>query len=166
MADLALTYRSPSAIRPDPRNARTHSKKQVAQIARSIVGTTFANPILVDEAGVIIAGHARLLAAKSLSLPLVPVVAVPGLSDVQKRALRIADNKIAQNAGWDMDLLRLELKEIEVEGFDIELTGFSIGEIDALRPSGDPEDDEVPDPPLAPVARTGDILIAGPHSIG
>ena len=110
MSDLKLTYLSPNELKPDPKNARTHPKKQVAKIAASISATTFANPILVDENKVIIAGHGRLLAAKSLALKVVPVIEVPGLTKIQKRALRLADNKIASGAGWDRDLLRLELK--------------------------------------------------------
>lgn len=166
MPELKLTYFCPSQLKPDPRNARTHSKKQIAKIAASISSTTFANPILVDEEKVIIAGHGRLRAAKSLDLPLVPVIEVPGLTDIQKRALRLADNKIALGAGWDRDLLRIELKEIELEGYDLELTGFSMGEIDTLRLFGDPDDDLLPDVPVIATAQPGDIFLAGSHRIG
>src|SRR5947209_6236079 len=112
VCDLSLEfgYRGPASLKPHARNARTHSKKQVAQIAASIQGTTFANPILVDEADEIIAGHGRLLAAKQLGMEQVPILMIRGLSEVQKRALRIADNKIGLNAGWDRELLISELE--------------------------------------------------------
>jgi DNA modification methylase len=166
MVNLKFALLPPDALKPDPRNARTHPKRQVAQIAASISATTFANPILVDEDKVIIAGHGRLLAAKSLSLAEVPVIIVPGLSEVQKRALRLADNKIALGAGWDRDLLRLELKEIEIAGYDVELTGFNMGEIDAMRVVGDPDDEVIPETPSRATSKPGDIFIAGPHRIG
>ena len=111
---LVITYRAPASLTPDPSNARTHDRRQVAQIARSITEFGFSNPILIDEAGLIIAGHGRLLAAKSLGLAEVPTIVLPGLSDVQKRALRLADNKIALNAGWDFDLLKVELQQLSV----------------------------------------------------
>ena len=124
-------------IKPEPRNARTHSKKQVAEIAASIQQFGFANPLLVDVNGVLIAGHGRLLAAKSIGLDMAPTITLPHLNEAQRRALRLADNKIALNAGWDKDLLKLELKELadlEID-FDLSLTGFSTGEIDVLLAS-------------------------------
>jgi len=111
-ARLTIDYRAPSALKPDPRNARTHPKRQVAQIAASIAAFGFTNPILVDEEGVIVAGHGRLLAAKQLGLESVPVITLVGLTDTQRRALRLADNKIAQGSGWDMDLVRIELTNL------------------------------------------------------
>jgi DNA modification methylase len=167
MATLEFGYRSVSDLTPYVRNARTHSKKQINQIAASITGSVFANPILVDEACEIIAGHGRLLAAKQLGLKEVPIVKIEGLTDGQKRALRLADNKIASNAGWDRELLIEELAALEVEGIELlELTGFEIGEIDALRaPIDDPADDTIPSPPVQPVSQTGDIWMLGDHRV-
>src|SRR5262245_7831452 len=123
---LAIVYRPITRLKPDPHNARTHSKRQVAQIAQSIRSFGFTNPILIDGDDRIIAGHGRLLAAKAIGLIEVPTIALPHLSEAQKRALRIADNKIALNAGWDVDLLKFELGEIlqlDVD-FDLSLSGF------------------------------------------
>src|ERR671917_2804969 len=124
---LAVKYRPTGSLKPDPRNARTHSKRQVEQIAASIKEFGFTNPILVDPEGVLIAGHGRLLAAKSIGMGEVPTIELVGLSDAQKRALRVADNKIALGAGWDLDLLKVELAELSTLNFDIDLTvtGFS-----------------------------------------
>ena len=163
---LSITYRPVGALRPDHRNARTHPKRQLDQIASSIGEFGFTNPILVDPDGVIIAGHGRLLAAKSMGLEEVPTIELTGLSDSQKRALRIADNKIALGAGWDLDLLKLELSEFDTD-FDLSLTGFSAGEIDViLEGSLDPDDEIIPAVPVKPRTRPGDIWIAGDHRIG
>ena len=117
---------------PYARNARTHSDEQVAQIAASIVEFGFTNPILAGADGVIVAGHGRLAAAHKLGLALVPVVVLEHLSPTQRRALVIADNRIAEKAGWDDAMLRIELESLQLEGFDPELTGFTLDEIDAL----------------------------------
>jgi ParB-like chromosome segregation protein Spo0J len=109
---LAVTYRAVSDLVPDPRNARTHPKRQIDQIKASIEAFGFTNPILVDPDGHIIAGHGRLQAARAIGLTEVPTIILPGLSETQKRALRIADNKIALNAGWDLEILQLELGEL------------------------------------------------------
>jgi DNA modification methylase len=163
---LSITYRPVGALRPDHRNARTHPKRQLDQIASSIGEFGFTNPILVDPDGVIIAGHGRLLAAKSMGLEEVPTIELTGLSDSQKRALRIADNKIALGAGWDLDLLKVELSEFDTD-FDLSLTGFSAGEIDViLEGSLDPDDEIIPAVPVKPRTRPGDIWIAGDHRIG
>lgn len=155
MHELTLQYRSLDKLTPCPTNARMHSAKQVAQIAKSIEATAFANPILIDEAGVIIAGHGRLLAAKKLKLTEAPVVILPGLTEAQKRLLRVADNKIALNSSWDVDLLKVELQEIIVSGLDIEITGFEIGEVDVfLAEQEDPAEDVVP-PTVVPLV--GDV---------
>jgi ParB-like chromosome segregation protein Spo0J len=160
--NLTVVYRPTNSIKPEPRNARTHSKKQVAEIAASIRQFGFANPLLIDVDGVLIAGHGRLLAAKSIGLDLAPTITLPHLDEAQRRALRLADNKIALNAGWDVDLLKLELKELadlEID-FDLSLTGFSTGEIDVLLASkGDPDDETVPAVPTQPRTRLGDIWI-------
>ena len=109
---LSVTYRAAASLKPDPRNARTHPKRQVDQIIASMREFGFTNPILVDPDGVIIAGHGRLLAAKAMGLAEVPTIELTGLNDAQRRALRLADNKIALGAGWDLDLLKLELGEL------------------------------------------------------
>lgn len=123
-----------SELIPYARNSRTHSDEQVAQIAASIKEFGWTNPILIDGESGIIAGHGRLLAARKLGMKEVPVIQLSGMTDTQKRAYIIADNKLALNAGWDDELLRLELGELDLEGFDLELTGFTQEEIDALNP--------------------------------
>ena len=166
--NLTVVYRPTNSIKPEPRNARTHSKKQVAEIAASIRQFGFANPLLIDVNGVLIAGHGRLLAAKSIGLDVAPTITLPHLNEAQRRALRLADNKIALNAGWDRDLLKLELKELadlEID-FDLSLTGFSTGEIDVLLASeGDPDDEIIPAVPVQPRTRHGDIWICGEHRV-
>jgi DNA modification methylase len=168
-APLAIAYRAPADLAPDPRNARTHPKAQVEQLKRAISAFGFTNPVLVDEAGVLIAGHGRLRAARDLGLAAIPTITLAGLSDANKRALRIADNRIALGAGWDLDLLKMELTELaalEVD-LDLTLTGFSTGEIDVLlHGGGDPDDDVVPAFPANPRTRPGDIWMLGGHRIG
>src|SRR5215216_4315023 len=166
---LSVTYRSTGSLKPDPRNARTHSKRQVEQIVASIRQFGFTNPILIDPEGVIIAGHGRLLAAKSIDMAEVPTIELVGLNDAQKRALRLADNKIALNAGWDLDLLRVELGELSSLDVDLDLTvtGFSTGELDVLlRASEDSEDDIIPPIPATARTRLGDIWRLGNHVVG
>ncbi|MGI9492539.1 MAG: ParB/Srx family N-terminal domain-containing protein [Geminicoccaceae bacterium] len=147
---LTLVYRETDKLVPDPRNARTHAKRQVDQIVASIREFGFTNPILIDPEGTIIAGHGRLLAAKKLDLAEVPTIELANLTEAQKRALRLADNKIALNAGWDLDLLKLEFGEIaalDVE-LDLSLTGFSMGEIDVILDGpADPDDEVIPPTP-------------------
>ncbi len=166
---LTVVYRPVGALLPDPRNARTHSKRQIEQISASITEFGFTNPILTDPEGNIIAGHGRLLAAKALGLAEVPVIALVGLSEAQKRMLRLADNKIALNAGWDVEILKLELTElgtIDVE-LDLTLTGFATGEIDViLDRQDDPDDEVIPAVPETPRTKLGDIWILGDHRIG
>src|SRR5438128_6730028 len=142
---LAVTYRAVGDLIPDPRNARTHPKRQIDQIRASIKAFGFTNPILADPEGHIIAGHGRLQAARVIGLAEVPVITLSGLSEIQKRALRIADNKIALNAGWDLEILQLELGELASIDIDIDptLTGFSTGEIDVILTSDADPDDEV-----------------------
>ena len=166
---LQVVYRPVGELVPDPRNARTHSKRQVEQLVASIRGFGFSNPILVDDAGLLIAGHGRLLAAKAMGMTEVPTIALLGLSDVQKRALRLADNKIALNAGWDLDVLKLELGELAAMTIDVDLaiTGFSTGEIDViLKGSSDPDDESIPVVPTEPRTKPGDIWELGEHRVG
>jgi len=162
-----IEYLPLNALKPDPRNPRTHSKTQVQQIADSIDRSGYFNPILVEEDSVIICGHGRYRAAKLQGREMVPVIRLSGLTPAAERALRIADNKIAMNAGWDADLLRVELEEIQAEGFNLELTGFAMGEIDTvLAENPDPDDEVIPAVPQEPVTRPGDVWICGPHRIG
>src|SRR5258708_19523833 len=109
---LAVTYRAVGDLIPDPRNARTHPKRQIEQLKASIDAFGFTNPILADPEGRIIAGHGRLQAARAMGFAEVPTITLSGLSEIQKRALRIADNKIALNAGWDLEILQLYLTEL------------------------------------------------------
>jgi DNA modification methylase len=166
---LAMTYRPVGDLIPDPRNARTHPKRQIDQIRTSIEAFGFTNPILADPEGHIIAGHGRLQAVRLMGLAELPVITLSGLSETQKRTLRIADNKIALNASWDLEILQLELGElgsIDVD-IDITLTGFSTGEIDViLTPGVDPDDEVIPQVPATPRTKLGDIWILGDHRVG
>src|ERR1700694_3159037 len=136
MTQLTLTLEIESSpierLIPNARNARTHSEQQIAQIAASIAEFQFNNPVLVDPDGGIIAGHGRVLAARKLSYTHVPVIVLGHLSENQRRAFMLADNKLTLNAGWDADMLRLELEALAQENFDLDLTGFEPGEIDEL----------------------------------
>lgn len=124
-------------LTPYARNSRTHSDTQVAQIAASILEWGWTMPVLVDEGGCIIAGHGRVLAARQLGMSDVPVVIATGWSDAKRRAYVIADNKLALNAGWDAEILALELGELGELGFDLDLTGFSEADVKALTGSVD-----------------------------
>ncbi|WP_323043134.1 site-specific DNA-methyltransferase [Gemmobacter sp.] len=158
---------------PYARNARTHSDQQVAQIAASIAEFGFTNPILIGDDDVIIAGHGRLMAAQRLGLTEVPVIVLAHLTEAQRRALVIADNKIAENAGWDEELLKAELVALQEIEFDLDLVGFSdeeledlLGEIEAPALGGAVEgEDEVPEPPADPVSVIGDLWILGIHRL-
>jgi len=166
---LQVVYKPTQSLIPDPRNARTHPKRQIEQIIASIRAFGFTNPVLADPEGGLIAGHGRLRAAKQMGLTEVPVIALAGLSEAQKKALRLADNKIALNAGWDVEILKLELAELSLPEIEIDLglTGFSPGEIDvvlAARP--DPDDEVIPEIPAEPRVRPGDIWQLGEHRIG
>jgi DNA modification methylase len=166
---LAVTYRAVRDLIPDPRNARTHPRRQIDQLRASIEAFGFTNPILADPDGHIIAGHGRLQAARAMGLAEVPTITLSGLSKTQKRALRIADNKIALNAGWDLEILQLELSELASIDVDIDptLTGFTTGEIDVILSSAaDPDDEIIPPVPTAPRTKPGDIWILGEHRVG
>jgi DNA modification methylase len=157
-------------LTPYARNARTHSAEQVAQIAASIAEFGFVNPILVDTDAGIIAGHGRLLAARKLGLTEVPVVVLDHLSETQRRAYVIADNKLALNAGWDEATLAAELREIEAAGLSLGVVGFSDDELAALladeqAEAGAEADDEIPGEPVLPVTRSGDVWLIGPHRL-
>ena len=175
MSELQIETRPLDRLIPYARNARTHSDEQVAQIAASLVEFGFNNPCLVDDQGVLIAGHGRVLAARRLGLDSVPVIVLAHLSDAQKKAFRIADNKLALNAGWNDELLRLEMEELQGLEFDLDLTGFGGEELEPLLGAtgedgdgagGDSGDEEaVPEPPVEPVSRPGDLWVLGCHRL-
>ncbi len=153
---------------PYVRNARTHSDSQVAQIAASIKEFGWTNPILIDGDKGIIAGHGRLLAARKLGMDKVPVIELSHLSETQKKAYIIADNKLSLNAGWDDELLGIELEELKGDGFDLSLTGFDDTELSDLtleEKTGLTDEDEVPEVPEIPVARLSDIWTLGNHRL-
>ena len=170
MADKVEPWPTSKLI-PYARNARTHSDEQVAQIAASIVEFGFTNPILAGSDGIIVAGHGRLAAAQRLGLEQVPVVVLDHLTPTQRRALIIADNRIAENSGWDPELLRLELGALQDDDFDLSLTGFDadalleIFEGEEPDQSGQTDDDQVPDVPENPISQPGDVWILGPHRL-
>ncbi len=156
---------------PYARNARTHSEEQVAQIAASIVEFGFTNPILAGSDGVIVAGHGRLAAAQKLGLDTVPVVVLDHLTPTQRRALIIADNRIAENAGWDDAMLRIELQSLQEDGFNMDITGFdadALAEIMAGEEAtvdGQTDDDAVPEVSATPISRPGDVWELGNHRL-
>ena len=156
---------------PYARNARTHSEEQVAQIAASIAEFGFTNPILAGADGVIVAGHGRLAAAHKLGLALVPVVVLEHLSPTQRRALVIADNRIAENAGWDEAMLRIELVTLQDDDFDVSLTGFDADALAELladedgNGAGETDDDAVPEITETPISRLGDVWVLGGHRL-
>jgi ParB-like chromosome segregation protein Spo0J len=161
-------------LRPWPRNARTHSRKQVRQIAESIQRLGFTNPVLIDGDNQILAGHGRVEGAKLLGMQTVPCLRIDLMSAAEKRAYILADNKLALNAGWDEELLALELKELMAADIDfgVDITGFSIAEVDqlieGLAPSepGDPADDRIPEPDTVPSrCQLGDLWRLGPHRL-
>ena len=172
-SDLTIQYKKTDDLIPYARNSRTHSDEQVAQIAASIREFGFTNPVLVDGENGIIAGHGRVMAARKLGLSDVPVIELAHLSETKKRAYIIADNKLALNAGWDEELLDVELADLESAGFDLDLTGFDVGEIESLLAgiedetgalSAEPAED-IPESPVSPVSRTGDIWQMGAHRL-
>jgi hypothetical protein len=161
-------------LRPWPRNARTHSRKQIRQIAESIRRFGFVSPVLIDAENQILAGHGRVEAARELGMAATPCLRIDHLSAAEKRAYVLADNKLALNAGWDEELLALELKELMETDLDfgLDITGFSISEVDQLiedlAPSqpGDPADDRLLEPDKVPRrCQSGDLWRLGPHRL-
>ena len=153
---LAVTYKPIGDLIPYARNSRTHSDAQVAQIAASIKEFGFTNPVLIDEDGGIIAGHGRVLAARKLSMDEVPTIALEGLTKTQRKAYVIADNKLALNAGWDEELLSLELTELNEQEFSMDLLGFDANELNLAMGLGvdfqpGTEDDQGKLDELAPI---------------
>ena len=173
MSSLKIEHRSPNELRPYTRNARAHSPKQIAEIAASIKAFGFNNPILIDKDSGIVAGHSRFEAAKQLGLATVPTIRLEHLSDAQKRAYILADNKLAEKAGWDREILAIELQnlmEFELD-FDISATGFEMPEIDVLisdledKPQKVDPADAVPGITGPAITRLGDIWQMGPHRL-
>ena len=166
--NIQIQYRDIVELIPYVNNSRKHSDEQVAQIAASIKEFGWTNPILIDGDNGIIAGHGRLMAARKLSMEQVPVIELDGLSENQKKALVIADNKLALNADWDEEVLALELKELIDHDYDIDVLGFSTDELDDLfkEPTkGLVDEDQVPEVPVEPKTKLGDIYILGNHRL-
>ena len=160
--------RAVEALVPYARNARTHNDEQVAQIAASIKEWGWTTPVLVDETGMLIAGHGRVLAARKLGIAEIPVMVAIGWSEAQKKAYVLADNKLTLNGGWDTDLLKVELSDIQAIGFDLDLIGFSDTELSALlaeATEGLTDPDQTPEPPASPVSVPGDVWVLGNHRI-
>lgn len=168
---IGIEWKDVQSLIPYARNSRTHSDEQVAQICASIKEFGWTNPILIDDESTIIAGHGRLLASQRLSLKKVPTITLTGLTEAQKRAYVIADNRLALNAGWDNDMLAIELKDLADEGFDLDLTGFDTKEIDALLAEADKiedgltDEDAVPELPEVPTSVLGDVWVLGRHRL-
>ena len=172
MDNLSIDYIEPGALKPNARNARTHSAKQIAQIAASIAEFGFTVPVLIDADNKVIAGHGRLKAAVKLGMTRVPTVRLDHLTPEQLRAYAIADNQLALNAGWDTEMLQLELGELQALDldFDLTLTGFDWPEIDLLinpvADAGGPDPlDEAPEPEEVAITRPGDLWAVGPHRL-
>ena len=174
MTNLAIEQISIDDLKPWARNARTHSRKQIRQIADSIREFGFTNPVLIDKDNTILAGHGRVAAARLIGMTSVPCVRLEHMTKEQRRAYVLADNKLALNAGWDEQLLAEELQSLLADDstFDVGITGFSIAEVDSLieglsvEEPGDPSDDMLP--PLGegqPQCRPGDVWALGPHRL-
>jgi DNA modification methylase len=169
MADLKIDYISTSNLVPYENNSRTHSKEQVEQIKRSMTEFGFTNPILIDEHNGIIAGHGRLRAAQELGIKLVPTILLEGLTEAQRKAYVIADNNLSLNAGWDLDVLKLEIEGLGEFDFDIDLLGFDddflAGLMEKDPSDGLTDEDEVPDLQDDHVTVEGDVWILGNHRL-
>ena len=172
---MSIVYRAVDQLELDPANARRHSKKQIRQIAESIKTFGFNVPILIDHDGKVVAGHGRLLACRLLGMAEVPTLCLDHLTAAQARAFMIADNRLTEIATWDDRLLAQQLKELSLSGldFNIEVTGFEMGEIDlriaslddAIEASDDPAD-RVPEPStVPPLSKVGDLWLLGPHHL-
>lgn len=171
---LHVEYISIEDLKHYERNTRTHSEEQIAQLCRSIEEYGFTNPVLIDENNELIAGHGRSTAAAKLGMKEVPAIRLTGLTDAKKRALRIADNQLALNAGWDEEMLRIEIVELQDEDFDLDLLGFSDDALNALlEPDDVADDDEEPsaadgdvgEPPAEPITEPGDVWTLGRHRL-
>ncbi|MFZ2736637.1 MAG: site-specific DNA-methyltransferase [Burkholderiaceae bacterium] len=168
ITDTSIEQISVDELTPYARNSRTHSEGQLAQVAASIREFGFTNPILIDGEGGIIAGHGRLLAARELGMKTVPCIRLDYLTEAQKKAYIIADNKLALNAGWNNELLALEINDLKEMDFDVDLLGFTADELAALNPQGTEgltDEDAVPDVPENPVTVLGDVWVCGAHRV-
>ena len=170
-----IEHLATDALVPYARNSRTHSAEQVAQIAASITEFGFTNPVLIDADNTLIAGHGRVLAAQQLGLATVPAIRLAHLTSAQRRAYVIADNKLAENAGWDMATLAREVEDLQADGYDIDLLGFGDDELadllgeygqDAAQPGdGLTDPDAVPPEPVTPATVLGDVWLLGKHRV-
>ena len=170
MTGIHIEMRPVDALIPYARNAKQHSDAQVAQIAASIREFGWTNPVLLDEENGIIAGHGRVMAARKLAIAEVPCIILGGLTEAQKRAYVIADNKLAMNAGWDEEMLALELQDLADMNFNLDLTGFTSDEIDDLlsvedETEGLTDPDSCPEPQLNAVTKPGDVWVMGEHRV-
>jgi len=160
--------RAVASLVPYARNARTHSEKQVAQIAASIREWGWTNPVLVDGEGSIIAGHGRVMAAQKLGLQDIPVMVADGWTEAQRKAYVLADNQLAMNAGWDIEMLKIEIGELNSDGFNLDLIGFDdkiLADLLNDPTEGLTDPDDVPEPPAEPVTVLGDVWVMGNHRI-
>ncbi|MDX2276868.1 MAG: DNA methyltransferase [Hyphomonadaceae bacterium] len=166
---MQIAYKPISSLKPATRNARKHPQKQIDQIARSIEANGFIAPIIIDGDGTIVSGHGRLMAAAKLGLSVVPTICIEHLSPEQQRVYALADNKIAQNASWDEDVLTIEIRELESAGQDLTITGFETAEIDGLLMTSyvqlNAEADNIPEIPADPVSKIGDLWQLNEHKI-
>lgn len=167
MDKIEIRYKKVEDLIPYVNNSRTHSDEQVSQIASSMKEFGWTNPILLDGENGIIAGHGRLMAARKLNQTEVPTIELAGLTDIQKKAYIIADNKLALNAGWNDEILKLEIAELKNAGFDLGLTGFNVDELKVFDPviEGLVDEDQVPDVPEEPKTKLGDIYKLGNHRL-
>lgn len=167
--ELKIIYKKTAELLPYARNARTHSDSQVAQLAASIKEFGFNNPVAIDADGMILCGHGRVMAAQRLGMDQVPTVCLSHLSDIQKKAYILADNKLALNAGWDNDMLKVELEDLKFSDFDLDLVGFSTEELDEIMNQNEEpeveEDDYTVAVPEEPKAKLGEIYILGKHRL-
>lgn len=166
---MQIVYKKVNELIPYINNSRTHSEEQVNQIVASINEFGFTNPLLIDEKDNIIAGHGRLLASKKLKMEEVPCIVLSGLTEAQKKAYIIADNKMALNAGWNEELLKIELENLKELDFDLELTGFNVDELDDIFKVEEEqeivEDEFEVEPPEEPKAKLGNIYQLGNHRL-
>lgn len=167
---MEIVYKDINELKPYENNSRTHDENQIKQICKSIKEYGWTNPVLIDEKGMIIAGHGRVEAGKKLDIKEVPCIVLSGLTEAQKKAYVIADNKMALNAGWNEELLKNELENLKELDFDLELTGFNIDELDELFKEDEEEHEIVEDdfdiePPEEPKAKLGDIYQLGNHRL-
>lgn len=163
---LKIELLATSMLAPNPRNARTHTPKQISQIGVAIKRFGWLVPIVIDENNMILAGHGRWEAAKKMKLAEVPVIRANFLSDADRRAFVLAENRISQLSGWDDDILQAELKSLFEDGYELEITGFSVANLDISLPSeGGSDEPDTPDIPLNPVSRVGDLWLIGEHRL-